>query len=109
MTYNRIPPKLKVATRATLLVSLTVAMTAHAGIKYWDNPAFRAFDVGDYAPGAVWHFDGIRNQGADQPHSTTATTWKNIGSSGVGPPHMAWPPRRRRDPRSLDNRKRRQK
>ena len=46
MTHNRIPPKLKVATRATLLVSLTVAMTAHAGIKYWDNPAFRAFDVG---------------------------------------------------------------
>ena len=82
MTHNRIQPMPKVATRATLSVLLTVAMTAHAGIKYWDNPAFRAFDVGDYAPGAVWHFDGIRNVGADQPHSTTTTTWKNIGTTG---------------------------
>ena len=72
----------KVAARATFPVFTVVAASVHAGIKYWDNPAFRAFDVGDYAPGAVWHFDGIRNQGADQPHSTTATTWKNLGSSG---------------------------
>ena len=40
----------KVATSATLpLVMLTLSV--NAGIKYWDNPAFRAFDVGDYAPG----------------------------------------------------------
>ena len=83
MSQNRmIRWMFKVAARATLPVFTVVAASAHAGIKYWDNPAFRAFDVGDYAPGPVWHFDGIRNQGADQPHSTTATTWKNIGSSG---------------------------
>ena len=53
MTHNMIQPKSRVATRATLPLLLTVAMSANAGIKYWDNPAFRAFDVGDYAPGAV--------------------------------------------------------
>ncbi|MBR0505809.1 MAG: hypothetical protein IJJ84_10430 [Kiritimatiellae bacterium] len=65
-----------------LMVATSATLPLLAGVKYWDNPAFRAFDVGDYASGAVWHFDGIRNVGANQPHSTTATTWKNIGSSG---------------------------
>ena len=59
------------------------AVACQAGIKYWDNPAYKAFDVGDYAPGAVWNYDGICNAGADQPHSTTTTTWKNLGSSGA--------------------------
>ena len=67
---------------AAIVACVVLAMSVDAGIKYWDNPAFRAFDVGDYAPGAVWHFDGIRNVGADQPHSTTTTTWKNIGTTG---------------------------
>ena len=67
---------------AVLAVAISAILPLLGGVKYWDNPAFRAFDVGDYAPGAVWHFDGIRNVGANQPHSTTATTWKNIGSSG---------------------------
>ena len=62
---------------------VAVAVTCHAGIKYWDNPAYKAFDVGDYVPGAVWNYDGIRNVGADQLHSTTTTTWKNLGSSGA--------------------------
>lgn len=62
---------------------VAVAVTCQAGIKYWDNPAYRAFDVDCYAPGAVWNLDGIRNNGADQPHSTTTTTWKNLGSSGA--------------------------
>ena len=68
-----------------LLIICTAAMSAmsiHAGIKYWDNPDYRAFDVTDYAGGAVWNYDGIRNQGADQPHSTSATTWVNLGTSG---------------------------
>ena len=83
MSQNRMIRRMfKVAARAPLLVFAVVSACAHAGIKYWDNPAFRAFDVGDYAPGAVWHFDGIRNVGADQPHSTTTTTWKNIGTTG---------------------------
>ena len=59
------------------------ALPAAAGIRYWDNPAYRAFDVDCYVPGAVWNYDGIRNVGVDQPHSTTATTWKNLGSAGA--------------------------
>ena len=66
-----------------LMVATSATLPLLGGVKYWDNPAFKAFDVGDYAPGAVWNYDGIRNQGADLPHSTTATTWKNIGSSGA--------------------------
>ena len=83
MSKLKVPNRFaKVATSATLPLVM-LALSANAGIKYWDNPTFRAYDVGDYAPGAVWHFDGIRNVGADQPHSTTTTTWKNIGSSGA--------------------------
>ena len=70
---------------AVLLVLTATAvqpLAISAGVRYWDNPDFRAYDVGDYASGAVWNYDGIRNQGADQPHSTTATTWKNLGTSG---------------------------
>ena len=70
---------------APLIAVIAIAVQPQmlkADVKYWDNPDFRAYDVGDYASGAVWNFDGIRNQGADQPHSTTATTWKNLGSSG---------------------------
>ena len=81
MPHNRIRRMFTVAARAALPLAL-LALSANAGIKYWDNPAYRAYDVGDYAPGAVWHFDGIRNVGADQPHSTTTTTWKNIGTTG---------------------------
>ncbi len=65
---------------ATIAAGAT--LPALAGIKYWDNPAYKAYDVGDYAPGAYWNFDGIRNVGADQQHSTTATTWKNLGTGG---------------------------
>ena len=70
----------RIATTALTLA----ALPALADIKYWDNPDYRAFDVDCYVPGAVWNFDGIRNAGADQPHSTTATTWVNLGSSGSG-------------------------
>lgn len=66
-----------------LLATALFALSASAGIKYWDNPAFRAFDVDCYVSGAVWNYDGIRNQGADKPHSDTATTWKNLGSAGA--------------------------
>ncbi len=70
--------------RAALAASAVfAAVSASAGIKYWDSPDYRAFDVDCYVPGAVWNYDGIRNQGADKPHSTTATTWKNLGSSGA--------------------------
>ena len=74
----------KLAVAATALS----ALSATADIKYWDTPAYRAFDVECYVPGAVWNYDGIRNNGADQPHSTTTTTWKNLGSSGAN--NDAW-------------------
>lgn len=68
--------------RAVLAASAVfAAVLASAGIKYWDSPDYRAFDVDCYVPGAVWNYDGIRNQGADKPHSDTATTWKNLGSN----------------------------
>ena len=71
------------ATATFALCALVAPATASAGIKYWDNPDYKAFDVGDYAPGAVWNYDGIRNDGLNEPHSTTTTTWKNLGSSGA--------------------------
>ena len=59
------------------------AVTAHAGVKYWDNAAFRAFDVGDYVQdGLVLHYDGIRNAGATDDHDPDATAWTNLGSGG---------------------------
>ncbi len=66
---------------AAIAATAFAALSATAGIKYWDNPDYRTFDVDCYVPGAVWNLDGIRNAGADQPHSDTALTWKNLGSS----------------------------
>ena len=37
--------KFTVAARAALPLAL-LALSANAGIKYWDNPAYKAFDVG---------------------------------------------------------------
>lgn len=44
-----------------------------------------SYDIGDYVQdGLVLHFDGIRNAGADKPHSGNAVQWANLGSkSGV--------------------------
>lgn len=45
--------------------------------------AVRVYDVDDYVQdGLVVHYDGIRNAGADAPHSDDATTWVNLGSTG---------------------------
>ena len=30
------------------LVAALAALPAAAAVKYWDNPAFKAYDVGDY-------------------------------------------------------------
>ena len=68
---------------SAILVALALPGAALAGIKYWDNPDYRAFDVDCYVSGAVWNYDGIRNDGATADHSTTATTWKNLGSTGA--------------------------
>ena len=56
-----------------MIGAMAFAVACQAGIKYWDNPAYKAFDVGDYVPGAEWNYDGIRNVGADQPHSYATT------------------------------------
>ena len=60
------------------------AASVQAGVKYWDNPAFKAYDADAYVQeGLVLNYDGIRNQGLDQPHSTTATTWVNLANPGT--------------------------
>ena len=65
------------------VLTVTTGLTSFAGVKYWDNPAFKAFDVGDYVKdGLVINYDGIRNVGADAEHSTTSDTWVNLGSLG---------------------------
>ena len=72
--------------KRTAFVALALAVaagsSARAGIKYWDNQDYKAYDAGDYAPGAVWNFDGIDNAGVGV-HDSTAPTWKNLGSSGA--------------------------
>ena len=69
---------------AGLCLAVLGQATASAGIKYWDNPDFKAFDVGDYVQdGLVLNYDGIRNAGADAPHDPNATTWANLGTGGA--------------------------
>ncbi len=47
------------------------------------TPILRTADVDDYVQdGLILHFDGIRNAGATEAHSTDATTWVNLGSLG---------------------------
>ena len=63
--------------------TMFVALSATAGIKYWDNPAYRAFDVDCYVQnGLVLNYDGIRNAGPNADHDPDATTWKNLGTGG---------------------------
>ena len=67
---------------ATLLLALA-ALPAFAGIKYWDNPDYKNFDVDDYVQtDMLLHFDGIRNVGAEAGHDSAATTWANLGTAG---------------------------
>ena len=67
------------------LVATTLgALSATAGIKYWDNPEFKAFDVGDYVQdGLVVNYDGIRNAGPTAPHNPSATKWVNCAKPGT--------------------------
>ena len=73
-----------VTRHSSLATALALAaLTAHAGVKYWDNLDFKAYDVGDYVQdGLVVNYDGIRNAGPNAPHDSTATTWANLGSWG---------------------------
>jgi len=64
--------------------TMFVALSAAAGIKYWDNPAYRAYDVDCYVQnGLVLNYDGIRNAGPNADHDPDATTWKNLGTGGA--------------------------
>ena len=67
-----------------IICTAAVAAVCNGGIKYWDNPDFKAFDVGDYVQdGLVLNYDGIRNAGATVAHDPNTTTWKNLGSGGA--------------------------
>ena len=67
-----------------LVATALGALSATAGIKYWDNPAYRAYDVDCYVQdGLVLNYDGIRNAGPDNAHDPEATTWKNLGTDGA--------------------------
>ena len=62
---------------------VAVAVTCQAGIKYWDNPDYRTFDVDCYVQDdLIWNYDGIRNVGATSAHDPNALTWANLGSFG---------------------------
>ena len=70
------------------IVSLSIvvlfASFAHAGVKYWDNPAFKAYDADSYVQeGLVLNYDGIRNVGLGEEHSYDTTTWVNLANPGT--------------------------
>ena len=68
---------------AALVAAAMASAPSLAGVKYWDNPAFKAYDVGDYVQdGLVLNYDGIRNAGPDAAHDPNATTWVNLGTGG---------------------------
>ena len=76
--------KMKFGKIVSTAVFALCAISSSAGIKYWDNPAYRAYDIGDYVQdGLVLNYDGIRNAGPGVEHDPTATTWKNLGSGGA--------------------------
>ena len=68
---------------AAVTAAMGAALPASAGVKYWDNPAFKAYDADSYVQdGLVLNYDGIRNVGLGEEHSDTTTTWVNLGSGG---------------------------
>jgi len=49
---------------AAVTAAMGAALPASAGVKYWDNPAFKAYDADSYVQdGLVLNYDGIRNVG----------------------------------------------
>ena len=74
----------KMFTRGALLsafMATLIPTSAEAGLKYWTTGNY---DADSYVQdGLVLHYDGIRNVGIDQPHSTTTTTWKNLANPGT--------------------------
>jgi len=67
-----------------LAATALCALSATAGIKYWDNPAFKAYDVDAYVQdGLIVNYDGIRNAGPGADHDPNATTWVNCANPGT--------------------------
>ena len=59
----------------------------YAGLIADNVPArggFMRVDADSYAPGLLINFDGIRNQGLNNPHDPLAASWVNLGSLGTG-------------------------
>ncbi len=66
------------------VLAVTSGLTSFAGVKYWDNPGFKSFDVGDYVQdGLVVNYDGIRNAGPNAAHDPNAMTWVNSANPGT--------------------------
>ena len=64
-----------------LAAAIGVALPATAGLKYWTTGGY---DADSYVQeGLVLNYDGIRNAGLGQPHSTNATTWVNLANPGT--------------------------
>ena len=62
------------------LVALAVPTAALGGIAAKEYLDTSKWDVGDYVQeNLVLHYDGIRNVGADLPHSTNTLDWINLG------------------------------
>ncbi len=73
----------KLTALGALAFAVAAGSSARAGIKYWDNQDYKAYDVGDYVQSdLIWNYDGIRNVGADAAHDPNALTWANLGSFG---------------------------
>ena len=71
----------RISFKPLAVLAMTTALTSFAGVKYWDNPGFRAYDVGDYVQdGLVVNYDGIRNAGPNADHDSNATTWVNCAN-----------------------------
>ena len=63
------------------LMATLFPSSADAGLKYWTTGNY---DADSYVQdGLVLNYDGIRNMGLNADHSTTTTTWKNLGSGGA--------------------------
>ena len=60
--------------------ALAAAAPAFAGIAAKEYLDTSKWDVGDYVQeGLIVHYDGIRNVGAGEPHSTNTLDWVNLG------------------------------
>ena len=80
MSYGR-ATKTGAAVLTSAFAATLVVHSANAGLKYWTTGNY---DADSYVQdGLVLHYDGIRNVGLNQPHSTTTTTWVNLANPGT--------------------------